>query len=135
MKAAWADTDVILRHMSGEPADLAARAHAVMDQVEAGQLRLHISTEVICELVYVLGGKTYRYTPREIAHGLTALLTTPGVEPVEPELCLAALDRMAELNVPFVDALIAARALSAGEPVATFDERDFPRLGADLLPT
>lgn len=134
MTVAWCDTSVILRYLTGEPQDLATRARATMTEVQAGRLRLRIPTEIVIELVYVLCGKTYGYTRREVADRLTALLTTDGIDPEEPDLCVEALARMAELNVPFVDALLAARALSAAEPVATFDERDFPRLGVQRLP-
>lgn len=134
MKIAWGDTNVILRYLTGEPKALYARARAAMAEVEAGRLRLRIATEIVTELVSVLGGKTYQYPRREIADRLTALLTMEGIAPEEPDLCLVALARMAELNVPFVDALLAGRALSEDESVATFDERDFPRLGVDRLP-
>jgi predicted nucleic acid-binding protein len=134
MILAWCDTNVILRHLTGEPADLAARAHAAMAEVEAGRLRLRVATEVVAELVYVLTGRTYRYTRKEVADHLTALLSIDGIEAEEPDLCLVALARMSELNVPFVDALLAARALALDEPVATFDERDFPRLGVTRHP-
>ncbi len=134
MRAAWSDTNVVLRYLTGEPRDLAARARAAMAEVEAGRLRLRVAIEIVIELVYVLTGKTYRYTRREVADRLTALLTSDGIEAEEPDLCVEALARMAELNVPFVDALLAARALSAAEPVITLDERDFPRLGVERLP-
>lgn len=135
MTVAWCDTNVILRYLTGEPPDLASRAQATLAQVEAGRLRLRVATEVVSELVHVLLGKTYGYTRREVTDRLTALLTSRGIEPEEPDLCVEALARMAELNVPFVDGLLAARALAAGEPVATFDDRDFPRLGVQRLPT
>lgn len=134
MTVAWCDTNVILRYLTGEPEDLATRARATMAEVEAGRLRLRVPTEIVTELAYVLSGKTYGYTRREVAGRLTALLTTVGIEAEETDLCVEALAHMAELNVPFVDALLAARALSAAEPVATFDERDFPRLGVQRLP-
>lgn len=134
MTVAWCDTNVILRYLTGEPPDLASRARATMAEVEAGRLRLRVPTEVVSELVYVLSGKTYGYTSRELTDRLTALLTSSGIEPEEPDLCVEALARMAELNVPFVDALVAARALAAAEPVATFDDRDFTRLGVQRLP-
>ena len=134
MTVAWCDTNVILRHLSGEPPELAARASATMAEVEAGRLRLRVATEVVGELVYVLTGKTYQYTRQEVAERLTALLSIDGIEAEEPDLCLIALARMSELDVPFVDALLAGRALSSEEPVATFDDRDFPRLGVARLP-
>ena len=134
MTVAWCDTNVVLRYLTGEPRALAARASAAMRDVEGGRLRLRLATEVVTELVYVLSGKTYGYTRPEVAKRLIALLSTDGIEPEEPDLCLDALTRMAELDVPFVDALLAGRALSADEPVATFDDRDFPRLGVERLP-
>ncbi len=134
MTTAWCDTNVVLRYLTGEPQDLAARARAAMAEVEAGRLLLRVATEIVTEIVYVLSGRTYGYTSREVADRLTALLTTDGIEAEEADLCVEALARMAELNVPFVDALLAARALSAAEPVATFDDHDFPRLGVQRLP-
>ena len=132
MTTAWADTNVLLRHLSGEPVPLAARAKKVIDAARAGRLRLRVATEIVCELVYVLGSKTFGYSHAEIAATLTALLTQPGIEAEETDLCLYALRRMADLNVPFVDALLAGRAERVDEPIATLDARDFPRLGAKL---
>lgn len=134
MTVAWCDSNVIVRYLTGEPQDLATRARATMAEVEAGRLQLRVATEIVTEIVYVLSGKTYGYNRREVADRLTTLLTTDGVQPEEPDMCIEALARMAESNVPFVDALLAARALLAAEPVATFDERDFPRLGVRRLP-
>lgn len=129
MTTAWCDTNVIVRYLTGEPPALAARARAKLAEVERGSLRLRVPTEVVVELVYVLGGRSYGYSRSEVAHRLSALLLVPGIEAEEADLCLEALARMAELDVPFVDALLAARAMAASEPVLTFDEADFPRLG------
>lgn len=132
MTIAWADTNVLLRHLSGEPPALAARADKVIADARDGRLGLRVATEIVCELVFVLGSKAFGYARLEIAETLTALLTQPGIEPEEADLCLYALQRMAILNVPFVDALLAGRAEQVDEPIATFDEPDFPRLGARL---
>lgn len=134
MKVAWADTNVLLRHLSGEPADLAKRANHVIDDAKAGRVRLRVPTEIVCELVFVLGGKTYGYTKPEIAERLVILLTTQGIEAEETDLCLVALQRMGELNVPFVDSLLATRAQQVDETVVTLDERDFATLGVELHP-
>jgi len=132
MTSAWADTNVLLRHLSGEPAALAARADKVVTDARDGRLQLRVATEIVCDLVFVLGSKAFGYSRVEIAEALTALLTQPGIEPEEADLCLYALQRMAGLNVPFVDALLAGRAELAGDSIVTLDKRDFPRLGARL---
>lgn len=134
MSVAWADTNILLRHLSGEPAALSKRANRAIEDAKAGRLRLRVPTEIVCELVFVLGGKTFGYTRAEIAARLTVLLTTQGIEPEETDICLVALQRMGELGVPFVDALLATRAQQADEPVVTLDERDFPKLGVALRP-
>lgn len=106
----------------------------MMAEVEAGGLRLRIPTEIVIEVLYVLTSKTYGYSRRDVADQLTALLTTDGIEPEESNRCIEALAQMAEQSVPFVDALLAVRAREVDQPVATFDERDFQRLGVKRLP-
>ncbi|HEY8657303.1 MAG TPA: PIN domain-containing protein [Candidatus Limnocylindria bacterium] len=132
MTATWVDTNVLLRHLSGEPAALAARADRLVAAAREGGPQLRVATEIVCELVFVLGSRAFGYSRAEIGDVLTGLLSQPGIAPDEPELCLYALQRMAALNVPFVDALLAGRAERKDETVATLDVRDFTRLGARL---
>jgi len=132
--ATWVDTNVLLRHLSGEPAALAARADRLVAAARDGGLQLRVATEIVCELVFVLGSKAFGYSRAEIGDVLTGLLSQPGIVPDEPELCLYALQRMAAHNVPFVDALLAGRAEGKQETVATLDARYFSRLGVRLQP-
>ena len=132
MTATWVDTNVLLRPLSGEPAALAARADRLVAAAREGGPQLRVATEIVCELVFVLGSRAFGYSRAEIGDVLTGLLSQPGIAPDEPELCLYALQRMAALNVPFVDALLAGRAERKDETVATLDVRDFTRLGARL---
>ena len=61
------------------------------------------------------------------------LLRLEGVTADEPDLILSALRTMADRNVPFVDAYLAASAARSGEPVSTCDDEDFERLDVPLF--
>lgn len=132
MKAVWVDTNVILRFLTKQPRDLWVRAHRLIQRAEAGEVALRVSPGVTTEVVWLLEHE-YGFSRQAIADVMEGLIAAEGVRFEQDELLLRALRLYVEKNVDFVDAYLAVTASEHGEPVASFD-RDFKRLGVDLLP-
>lgn len=132
MTRVWVDANVVLRFLTGEPPDLAARARQLLQKAERGEVVLCLSPVVVAEVVWVLCG-FYKLPKAQVADHLGALLIAPGVEAQGQDTLLAALALMAEANVDFADALLAAAAQQNGETVCSFDE-DFRRLRVHTFP-
>jgi predicted nucleic-acid-binding protein len=91
---------------------------------------LRVHAIVVAEVVWVLQS-FYGYSRVEISGALIPLLEEHGLRVEEGRVVILALNVMASANIDFVDALLAERARTRGEGVASFD-RDFEKLGVDL---
>lgn len=120
-------SNVILRFLTGEPADLAAQASALFDAVDEGDLILVVDEIVVAETVWVLES-FYGHSPREIARVMQDLLSRPGLQVQDKAGMLLALHLFAEKNVDLADALVAVHMQRQGlVEVYSFD-RHFDRL-------
>lgn len=126
MKRLWADANVLLRFLTGEPRDLADKAGRLMARAEQGEIVLVLSPLVIAEVIWVLKS-FYRHSLEEIAGVLVPLMSADGVEVEERETLIQAVELAKDKNVDFVDAVLALQAARHGEPVCSFDG-DFKRL-------
>jgi predicted nucleic acid-binding protein len=122
----WMDANVLLRFLTDEPPELAARAAKLLEGAQRGELSLKVHSVVVAETVWVLQS-FYGYSKQEISGVLVPLLVDHGLKVEGLRTVTAALESMAEKNVDFVDALLAQTARSRGEGVASFDA-DFRRL-------
>jgi predicted nucleic acid-binding protein len=121
------DANVILRFLTGDPPDLAARARGVFDAVERGELTLFVDEIVVAEVVWVLDS-FYDYAPPQIAQVVAELLSHEGLEADDKPGLLAALSIFADKNVDFADALLAVHMDRANvQDIFSFD-RHFDRL-------
>ncbi len=111
------DTNILVRHLTGEPPAQARRATALL----AGD-ELVLSDLVLAELVYVL--ESYYERPRdEVANAARALLALPSVTS-DHELLLRAVELYEAERLDFADAyLCAAAEISGIGMVASFDRR------------
>lgn len=126
-KRLWVDANVILRFITKDPPEMAARAARLMTKAEKGEVSLYISPLVLAEIIWVLKS-FYRYAMTEIAQVMVALVSAPGVEIDDRTMFIQAVELSRDRNVDFVDAYLALQAAAAKEPVCTFDETDFKRL-------
>jgi predicted nucleic-acid-binding protein len=124
---AWLDANVILRFLTQDPPDQAARATALFAAVEAQRVRLRLDDLAVCECVWVLES-FYRHAKVDIAGTLSDLLMSPGLIVGDRDMLLAALDIYAGHNVDFTDALLALRAVDSGIPMVCSFDRHFDRL-------
>ncbi len=124
------DTSVVVRYLTDDPPEMAARAALLIDS----QTPLAITDLVIVESGYVLT-TVYGIDRSEVAEALAALMLRSNIGC--PYLSVALVVRALQLagssgRVSFADAMIWARARQAEAPVATFDRR-FPTEGLVLL--
>lgn len=114
---AFLDTNVIVRHLTGEPADMAAASTAYLRSAD----HLLLADLIVAETVYVL--ESFYEQPRDIVAGvLRSVLAFPPVSCVDPALLLRALEVYEVDRVDFAEAYLVACAESAGvEEIASFD--------------
>jgi len=117
------DTNVLVRHLTGDPPAQAAAATRLL--TTAGDLILH--DVVIAELVYVLES-FYRLTRNHIATILESVIAFPSIRISDPPVIHAALRHYERLGIDFAHAYLAASAAADGvRAVASFD-RDLDRV-------
>jgi len=115
MKAA-VDTNVLVRHLTGEPPRQAARATRALSDHE-----VFVSDVVFAECVYVLGSY-YRSPPTRIAAGMRSLLALPSADVADRAMLDRALGLYEDVGaLSFADAYVAAQAESREMPVLSFD--------------
>jgi predicted nucleic acid-binding protein len=132
MSRLWVDANVMLRFITKEPEEMAARAARLMAQAEAGAVSLYMAPLVLAEMVWVLRS-FYQYTMAEIAAVLIPLVTAAGIEVEDRELAIRALESSRDQNVDYIDAYLAQQAAASGERVCTFDSTDFRRLPVEWV--
>jgi predicted nucleic acid-binding protein len=111
------DTNIPVRHLTGDPPSQARRATAFLG---AGH-ELFLTDLVLAELVYVLEA-VYRRPRRQIAEAARSLLALRGIVVVDPDLLLRAIELYESATLHFAEAYLAAAAESWGVgAVASFD--------------
>lgn len=114
---AFVDTNVLVRHLTGDPPDMAAAATAYL-RTEAELLLTDI---VAAETVYVL--ESFYEAPRaQVAQALRSLVAVDSVVCVDPALLLRSVEVYETDRVDFAEAYLVACAESTGVGrVASFD--------------
>ncbi|HKY51720.1 MAG TPA: PIN domain-containing protein, partial [Candidatus Limnocylindria bacterium] len=100
MKAAWLDANILVRLLTDQPRDAAAKAQALMRRAERGDLVLKLSVVVLAEVVWVLS-RRYAHTKEQIAGSLQLVITADGINVEAPDDVLDALRMMVDHNVDF----------------------------------
>ena len=114
---AFVDTNIIIRHLTGDPPDLAARATAFL----AGSSELLLADLIVAETVYVL--ESFYEVPRaEVAELTRAVVAFPAMRTLDPALLLRSIEIYEIQGVDFAEAYLAASAEATGvAQVASFD--------------
>jgi len=115
---AFVDTNVLVRHLTGDPPEQAARATRLLSR--AGQLLL--PDLVLAEVVYVLES-VYRVPRPRVAELARAIVAYPAIEVVDEPALLRALEVYELHRLDFADAYLVAEAeISGVHAVASFDK-------------
>jgi predicted nucleic acid-binding protein len=114
---AFLDTNIVVRHLTGDPPEMAARATAYLQS----ETDLLLSDLVAAETVYVL--ESFYETPRgQVAQAVRSLVAFESVVCVDPALLLRAIEVYEIDRVDFAEAYLVASAESTGVArIASFD--------------
>lgn len=115
--SAFIDTNILVRHLTGDPPDLAARATHFLGSAD----ELLLTDLVAAETIYVL--ESFYDTPRgQVAEALRSLVAFDSVVCVDPALLLRALEVYEEDRLDFAEAYLVACAESTTVGrIASFD--------------
>jgi predicted nucleic-acid-binding protein len=113
------DTNVLVRHLTGDPSGQARRATALL----RGRHELILTDLILAEMVYVLES-FYERPHAEISEMTRALLALPSIAVVDHDLLLRAVELYEVARLDFAEAYLAALAeLSDVRHVASFDRQ------------
>ena len=114
---AFLDTNVLIRHLTGDPPAMARRATALLASGE----RLLLTGLVFAEWVFVLES-FYEVERTRVATLMRAALAFPAIETVDPEVLLRALEVYELDRLDFAEAYLVAEAEITGVgTIASFD--------------
>ncbi|MBW8711694.1 MAG: type II toxin-antitoxin system VapC family toxin [Mycobacterium sp.] len=115
--SAFIDTNVLVRHLTGDPPAMAARATAYLRT----ERELLLTDLVVAETVYVI--ESFYEAPRDqIAQAVRSLVAFESILCVDPALLLRAIEVYETDRVDFAEAYLVACAESTGvSRVASFD--------------
>lgn len=115
--SAFVDTNVLVRHLTSDPPELAARATAYLGT----ERELLLTDLVAAETVYVL--ESFYEVPRDqVAEAVRSLVAFDSIVSVDPALLLRATEVYETDRIDFAEAHLVACAESTGVgKVASFD--------------
>lgn len=116
--SAFVDTNVLVRHLTGDPPAMAARATAYLASAD----ELYLADLIVAETVYVLES-FYEVAREQIAPAIRSLIAFDSIVTVDPALLLRAIEVYAVDRLDFAEAYLVACAESTGvRSVASFDK-------------
>ena len=114
---AFVDTNVLIRHLTGDPPDLAARATAFLAAAD----ELLLPDLIIAETLYVLES-FYEVPIEDLARLVRSIIAFPAIRTIDAALLLRALEVYETQRIDFAEAYLIASAESAGvNQIASFD--------------
>ena len=115
--SAFLDTNVLIRHLTGDPPAQARRATAFLERAD----ELLVTDLIVAEVVYVLESFYEVKRPR-VAELVRAIIVFPGIIVVDEPLLLRALEVYEVERIDFAEAYLVASAEASGvETIASFD--------------
>jgi predicted nucleic acid-binding protein len=115
--SAFLDTNVLIRHLTGDPPGQARRATAFLERAED----LLVPDLIIAEVVYVLES-FYEVKRQRVAELVRAVIGFPAIVVVDEPLLLRALEVYEVDRLDFAEAYLVASAEASGvETIASFD--------------
>jgi len=127
MALPFLDTNMLVRHLTGDHSDHSPRATALIQRIEDGEIEVQVSDMVIFETTFTLE-RAYRVPKDHIRQWVTEFLALPGIVLPGKRRYERVFDLYVDYNLPFGDAYIAAEMERAGaDQIYSFD-REFDRL-------
>ncbi len=107
--SAFVDTNILVRHLTGDPPDQAARATKFLAAVD----ELLLTDLIVAEVVYVLGS-FYEVGRRQVAELMRAIISFPPVVVLDSAMLLRALEVYETDRLDFAEAYLVAQAERSG---------------------
>jgi predicted nucleic-acid-binding protein len=117
------DTNVLIRHLTGDPPDMAERATAALSSAE----QLLLSDLVLAECVYVLES-FYEVERTQVAELMRAAIALPSIEVIDVSLVLRALEVYEIDRLDFAEAYLVASAEVTGVGAILSFDRSIDRV-------
>lgn len=115
--SAFLDTNVLIRHLTGDPPEQARRAGTYLERAD----ELLLPDLIVAEVVYVLES-FYEIARVRVAELVRAIIVFPGIIVVDEPLLLRALEVYEVERIDFAEAYLVASAEASGvETIASFD--------------
>lgn len=120
---AFVDTNILIRHLTGDPPEMAARATSYL--ATASQLLL--ADLIVAETIYVL--ESFYKSPRaQIADSIRSLLAFEPIVTVDPALLLRAIELYEQDRLDFAEAYLVACAETTGVGTVVSFDRSIDRV-------
>lgn len=117
---AWIDTNVLVRHLTGDPPAMARRATRFLAAATPGEVLL--ADLALAEVVHVLES-VYDLERPAVAEAARAIVTFPAIAVDDPQLLLRAIEVYENDRLDFAEAYLVASAERSGvRAVASFDK-------------
>ena len=116
--SAFVDTNILVRHLTGDPPEQAARATSFLAAAD----ELLLADLVVAEVVYVL--ESYYEVPRQrVAELVRAIIAFPAIVVLDPPVLMRALEVYESDRLDFAESYLVAQAERSGVgAVASFDK-------------
>jgi predicted nucleic acid-binding protein len=116
--SAFVDTNILVRHLTGDPPEQAARAGRFLATAD----ELLLADLVVAEVVYVL--ESFYEVPRaRVAELVRAIIAFPAIVVLDAAMLLRALEVYETARLDFAEAYLVAQAERSGVgAVASFDK-------------
>ncbi|HTB70045.1 MAG TPA: PIN domain-containing protein [Solirubrobacteraceae bacterium] len=106
---AFLDTNVVIRHLTGDPPEMAARATAALAAAD----QLMLADVVVAECVYVLES-FYEVERQKVAELMRAAIVMPSIKTVDRASLLRTLEVYEVDRLDFAEAYLVAQAEATG---------------------
>lgn len=124
------DTNIIIRVLTKDVAELAQHAEKLLKQAEDGKISFFIPSMVVAEACWALQS-FYPFSKKDIGQALQEFLQSESVELEEPWI-FDVLHHYMLHNVDFIDAYLAQKANRRSLGVITWNQKHFKRLPCDF---
>jgi predicted nucleic-acid-binding protein len=121
--SAFLDTNVLIRHLTGDPPALARRASAFLATAD----ELLLPDVIVAEVVYVLES-VYEVERKRVAELVRAVIGFPAVVVSDEALLLRALEIYEQYRIHFAESYLAACGEVSGVDVVASFHRDIDRV-------
>lgn len=133
MKTAFVDANVFLRFFTTDDEGQHQRAADLLRKAAAGRIALVTGPPVLFEIAWTLRS-AYAQPRDKVLDVLSRMAALPGLRLLDGEVVEEAVSLARRGGQEFADAYILASAQQANtDGIATFNRRDFEKLGANLL--